>query len=143
MTFEEFVIKYNGKYIDYDGFYGFQCVDLMRQYVKEAEGLMPYIAIPTKGNAKDIFNNFKDNQFYQKVKNGLTNMPKKGDIVFWGYPYGLYWDKYKPVWAGHVAVVSDAWLMGLISFDQNWGKPNFCRYVNHTYKGCLGWLTRR
>lgn len=143
MTFEEFVAKYNGKYIDYDNAYGFQCVDLMRQYVKEVEGLLPYTAIPTRGDAKDIFNNFKDNQFYTKIKNGLTNIPKKGDIVFWGYPYGFYMNGIIPKWAGHVAIVSQGWLMGLISFDQNFGNPSFCRYVNHNYKGCLGWLSRR
>jgi CHAP domain len=137
MTFDEFVTKYNGKYVDYDGVYGFQCVDLMRQKVKEVDGLLPYTAIPTRGNAKDIFKNFQENQYYQKIKNGLNNIPLKGDIIFWDfYPFQIGWE-------GHVAIVSNAWLMGLISFDQHYGNPNFCRYVNHNYKGCLGWLHRK
>ena len=35
MTLTEFVKKYNGKKIDYDGRYGAQCVDVFRQYCKD------------------------------------------------------------------------------------------------------------
>ena len=69
MTHTEFINKYNGKYLDYDGWYGFQCVDLMRAYTKEVHEFSPYIAIPTRGNAKDIFINFKENKYYKKIFN--------------------------------------------------------------------------
>lgn len=32
MTYQEFKNKYNGKYIDYDGAYGYQCWDLIQYY---------------------------------------------------------------------------------------------------------------
>ena len=35
MTLDEFVKKYNGKKVDYDGRYGCQCVDLFRQYCED------------------------------------------------------------------------------------------------------------
>ena len=28
MTYQEFKSKYDGKYVDYDGYYGYQCWDL-------------------------------------------------------------------------------------------------------------------
>lgn len=135
MILEQFVNKYNGKYIDFDGKYGFQCVDLMRQWL--VEGLVfPVDTIPHALYAKDIFKNFpeKGNMYFTKVHNSLTNSPTKGCIVFWDfYPFvtGI---------AGHVAIASTANATNLITFDQNWGKPNFCRFVNHSYKGVLGWL---
>jgi hypothetical protein len=38
MTLSEFVEKHKGKPVDFDGQYGAQCVDLARQYMKEAWG---------------------------------------------------------------------------------------------------------
>lgn len=34
MTLDEFVKKYEGKKVDYDGYYGAQCVDLVRLYIR-------------------------------------------------------------------------------------------------------------
>lgn len=136
MTLEQFVSEWNGKYIDFDGHYGFQCVDLIRQYVKEMYKVDPYKAIPAAINAKTIFNNFKDNQYFHKIKNSPYGLPEKGDIIFWGYyPFVTGWD-------GHVAIYSGGDLHNIVSFDQNYGKPNFCRYVNHNdrYHGVMGWL---
>jgi hypothetical protein len=42
MKFQEFVDKNNGKYIDYDGNYGCQCVDLLRQYLVDVVGISGY-----------------------------------------------------------------------------------------------------
>jgi hypothetical protein len=134
MKFEDFVNKYNGKFIDFDGQFGFQCVDLMRQWMTEGLGY-PSSSIPGSLYAKDIFKNFTGNQYFKKVLNGPYNAPKKGDIVFWTYY------PFVTGWAGHVAVCSIAGPMQFVSFDQNWGKPNFCKFVNHSYKGVLGWLT--
>lgn len=146
MTFNEFINKYNGKYLDYDKAFGFQCTDVMRAYVKEVFGWNPYVAIPTTGNAKDIFNKFPDggNSYFQKIKNTPTGIPKVGDIIFWTtYPllYG---------WAGHVAVVESADMYTIISFDQNYPTGQPCHFVRHGsskylhgYRGCLGWLRKK
>jgi hypothetical protein len=102
-TLDQFASKYNGKYKDWDGAYGFQCVDLIRFYQMEVLGVPPQ-AIPAALTALRIFNNFTDNQYFTKVKNTPYNVPKKGDIVFWGYPMGFFWNGWKPEWAGHVAI---------------------------------------
>jgi len=144
MTIKEFFDKYNSKYVDYDKVYGYQCVDLMRQFVKEVYNLNPYVAIPTTGWAKNIFNNFKDNQYFKKVLNTPYDIPKRGDIVFWGYYPFLYG------WGGHVGIFDSGDLYTIISFDQNYPTGQPCRFVRHGtsrwfhgYRGCLGWLTRR
>ena len=39
MTLDEHIAKWQGKPIDFDGAYGFQCMDLMHQYVYEVLGI--------------------------------------------------------------------------------------------------------
>ena len=142
MSTQSFFDKYNGKFIDYDGVWGFQCTDLMRKFIKEVVSWEPYVAIPQTGAAKNIFKNFPDsgNQCFLKIFNGPTNSPKEGDIVFyktsWWWPF-LYG------WAGHVEIVSSANSMSLITFSQNWPTGSPCKFINRKYKDCLGWLTPR
>jgi hypothetical protein len=137
MLIDQFTTKYKGRFVDYDHFFGAQCVDLMRQYCLDVRGVDGYIAIPQTGAAKNIFYNFKNNKYFNKVLNSPTNAPKKGDIVFFGtYPflYGL---------SGHVAVCESADQMNLLTFDQNYPTGTPCHFQKHSYKGCLGWLTPR
>lgn len=133
MTLQQFVDKWNGKYIDFDGKYSAQCVDLMRQYVVEVLKKDPY-SIPRANYAKNIFKNFKSNKDFQKIINTPTGVPQAGDIIFWDWRY--------PVTgiAGHVAIVTGGNVYKFISFDQNFPKGSTCRYVNHDYRGVMGWL---
>lgn len=137
ITFEKFVEKYNGKFVDYDKAFGFQCVDLIRQYILEVLGYAPYDALPAGATAKIIFNNFRTNKYFTKIINYPNNAPKKGDIIFWGY-YPFVTGT-----AGHTAIVSDANLRTLISFDQNYKIGSFSKFVNHSYRGVLGWISPR
>ncbi len=142
MTHNQFTQKYNGRFVDYDGKYGNQCVDLMRQYIKEVKGWDAYKAVPAGATAKVIFQNFKNNAYYKKVFNTPNNIPKQGDLIFWGtYPFitGL---------AGHVAVFEGGDLYSVLVFGQNYptGKPcKFTKYGSskllHGYRGVMGWLT--
>lgn len=144
MTYSDFIWKYNNRYVDYDGYYSTQCVDLVRQYIKDVLGWDAYKALPAGKNAITIFNNFKDNQYFKKVYNTPNALPKKGDIVFYKYYPFLYGS------AGHVEIVDQADLYYMVNFSQNWttGKP--CIFVKrgsnkwlHGYRGCVGWLTPR
>ena len=141
MGVDEFFTKYTGKPVDYDGKYGYQCVDLMRQYVKEVLGLDGYI-IPPVTYAKQIFYNMPNggNKHFIKIFNKPTNAPKKGDIVIfknsWLPPW-LYG------WAGHVEICSEAAVMTMVNFSQNWPTGTFCHFQKHSYKDCLGWLSPR
>ena len=134
MTLNLFIDKYNGKFLDFDGKYGYQCVDLIRAYLKEVLGLSPYV-IPSVDYAKNIFYNFKPNDYFSKVVNTPTGVPKKGDIVVWKW----WW----PVtgYAGHTAIYSDGNTSRFISFDQNYPTHQPCKFVNHSYSGVLGWLS--
>lgn len=139
MTYKQFTEKWLSRYLDFDGMFGFQCVDVMRQFTKDVDGFSPYIAIPTRGHAKDIFNNFKTNQYYRKVLNTPTGVPKQGNIVFWKtstwfpFIYGI---------SGHVAIIDTANIKEMIVFEQNYptGKP--CKFRKCGYKDCLGWLQK-
>jgi hypothetical protein len=138
ITLDQFIAKYNGKYVDWDKAYGAQCVDLIRYYQIEVLGVPPE-AIPANLTARQMFNTFpkEGNPWFNKIVSpyGDPQIPKVGDIVFWG------WYPFLTTWAGHVAICTGAGGYQFISFDQNWGNPNFCRFVNHSYKGVMGWLT--
>jgi len=131
MTLNEFIEKYNGKYIDFDGWYGSQCLDLEHQYCLEVLGLSDpkILAAPS---AKDVYNNFdtivgKDQ--FERIPNTPTGIPKEGDIIFWSN--GIY---------GHVAIFIEGNANSFRSFDQNYPTGTPCHVQNHTYSNCLGWL---
>ena len=133
MTFTQFVTRHNGKYEDWDGKYGFMCVDLVRFFIDEVLGF-PQSSRPAALTAKQIYLNFKENEFFRKIPNTITGVPNKGDIIFWG------WYPFVTGWAGHVAIFSGGDTKRFISFDQNYPTGSFCRYYNHDYRGILGWI---
>ena len=132
-TLQQWCDSVNGKFVDMDGAYGAQCVDEMRHYLVNCLGL-PQLAIPASLYAKDIYKKFQQDKNFTKIPNGPWNYPLPGDIVFFNtYPfiYGI---------AGHVAIVTYADSMKLISMDQNYPTNSACHLVKHDYCGCLGWL---
>ena len=78
MTFDQFITKHNGKFIDYDDAYGPQCVDLCKAYMDEVLELGEIGAI---GNAKELTTNLP-NLYPGKftVHKGLAGI-QKGDII--------------------------------------------------------------
>jgi hypothetical protein len=127
MTLEEFIKKYDGKGIDYDGAYGFQCMDLYRQYVKDVIGGKQSPAVP---GAKDVWNTYLSDVF-TRTTNKPDNAPKPGDVVIWGEGIGPY---------GHIAVCSQADSNNFTSFDQNYPLGSVCHLQKHTYFAVAGWL---
>jgi len=144
MTYNDFIWKHNTKYCDYDGYYGNQCVDLIRFKIKEVDGFDPYTALPAGPTAIAIWNNFKTNKYYKKVFNNPAsiNHPVRGDIVFFKYYPFLYGT------VGHVELCDQADGYFMVNFTQNWKTGTPCHFekrgVNrwlHGYRGCVGWLT--
>ena len=127
MTFEDFIKKYDGKKIDYDGFYGAQCMDLYRQYVKE---VLVFPQSPGVEGAKDVWNTYLKNK-YTRVVNTDEGVPDKGDIVIWGSGAGTY---------GHIAIFIEGTTGSFKSFDQNWPVGSPCHIQGHYYSNVLGWL---
>lgn len=133
MTYSQFRDKYNGKFVDFDGRYGNQCVDLARQYMKEVLGLDPYKVLPAASYAKQLYWNYSKGPL-TKIANGPKNSPKPGSIVFWNtYPLvtGI---------AGHVGIVESADANSLIVFSQNYPTGSACSLRKFSYKGIMGWL---
>lgn len=87
MTYNEFKRKWLGKSIDYDGIYGRQCVDLIKQYLNEMSG----IKAGAWGNAIDYW--YNPNSAILKLYDRIaTKTIRQGDIVVLkginGNPYG-------------------------------------------------------
>ncbi len=125
MTFQEFLTKWNGKYIDTDNAYGAQCMDLMHQYCVEVFGLeQSVLAAPSAKQAYET-----GNDLFTKTPNTPTDVPQEGDIVFWtNEPYG------------HVAIFIEGDVQSFRSFDQNYPTGSPCHVQNHTYASVGGWL---
>lgn|SRR3990167_8427424 len=129
LTPSQFIKKWNGKYADYDSWYGAQCVDIVQYWIKN----LGYA--PVYGNAKDIYYNAPDRNFL-KYKKTLTNTPKPGDIVVWGGPPAdRRW--------GHTDIFVKGNLFWFQGFDQNWPPNSPAHLENHSYRGILGILRPR
>ena len=112
MTYKEFVKKYNGKYTDYDGYYGYQCWDLGERYFTEVLGL-PASVLAGCGL---VSNMLKGKKYQLMLKYfDVVKTPKQGDVAIWEY--------------GHIAIYDHA---KDYYFSQN---PNPCRVIQITRGG--------
>lgn len=127
-SIDEFFGKYNNKGVDFDGYYGFQCVDLYRQYVDEVPG---FPQSPSVRGAADIWNNYLKDYFY-RIDNTPEAIPQKGDIVIWNTNAGGGF--------GHIGIFSSGDINSFVSFDQNWPIGSVCHFQPHNYTHILGWL---
>jgi hypothetical protein len=130
MTIQEFLDKYEGKFIDFDGYYGAQCVDLVQYWSQNLGGPRFW------GDAYQLYS--QAGTFYTQVPNPPIGGPKAGDIVVFAYSYN---------WAGgHTGIATGKGVsIGLSSdwfecFEQNdpTGKP--CQLKNYNFSNVLGWL---
>ncbi|CCY71998.1 cHAP domain./Lectin C-type domain [Clostridium sp. CAG:921] len=124
----DFFNKYNGKYVDTDGMYGAQCMDLYNKYQKEVMGVKPRGA----QYAYLVWNNFDEKNFV-KIKNTLEFIPVLGDVAVWGNSNLKY---------GHVSICSgNGDINSFESFDQNFPIGSSCHFEKHNYyNGFLGVL---
>lgn len=129
MTYKDFIAKWIGKGIDYDGAYKNQCMDVYRQYVKEVL-LCPQS--PPVAGAKDVWNTYLS-EYFDRVPNSPEGVPQEGDVVIWGMqPYG------------HIAICDHASTSTLTCFEQNWvegdGSGVTELRLHGNYNNVLGWL---
>lgn len=135
MTLTEFVDKYNGKKIDYDGRYGAQCVDVFRQYCKDV------LNIPHTGGvvgASELYTKYEAMPLEQKYFNKLVytgGKPEAGDVVIFGAT------KTNPY--GHVAIVLDASTEKITVFEQDGFKQDGAHIGSWGYARVLGGLRKR
>lgn len=138
---QNFVNKYNGKRIDVDNQFGYQCWDLSQIYAQEVWGVDYYLSCRITGGVKDIYNDFErvmDTNDFTRYPNLLETVPNVGDFVIWGY--GQY---------GHIAIVLEADVNTFTVLEQNGGQGDgdglngdevkITKYQN--YIGVLGFIT--
>jgi len=124
---DAFVARWKGKGIDFDGVYGYQCMDLYQQYNKEVWG-EPQVPA---GYAQWVWTkDLYPKQRYVKIARVDGAIPRKGDVVLWKSGNG----------AGHVAICVSATSSGFTSLDQNWPVGGLPQLIKHDYKDVLGWL---
>ena len=131
MKFNEFINKYNNKYVDYDGAYGGQCVDLFRMYCKEVLEIGQARAV---NGAKNFWTNYSnDPNLYNnfiKIKNTLSFVPQKGDIAIWHN--GTY---------GHIAICTgNGDTKSFEIFEQNRPLKSKCHLGRDHYRNFYGVL---
>lgn len=134
MTQTKFLAWANGKYLDYDGVYGVQCVDLIKYDLDKVFNIKP----GAWGNAHAYYDNFYDHpelvKTFDRIANTPDFVPKKGDIVVWKKALnGAY---------GHIAIADGVGNTDYFySYDQNWtGHNDKCTRIYHSYKYVAGVL---
>nr|WP_314768507.1 CHAP domain-containing protein [uncultured Actinomyces sp.] len=133
--FESFRQQRLGQKTDYDGAYGFQCVDLANQYTADIFGVPARSALGG-GNAKDIFGNTSE-QYFTKIT--PSGGPQVGDIVCVG--------AYRSNPYGHIAIVNAVGADGSITVMEQDGftqGPAKLRALGATERGAIqGFLRPR
>jgi len=131
MKLKDFILKWQGRYIDFDNYYGNQCMDLLHQYCVEVLGITDGRVLSAPA-AKDIFNNFDTifgHELFDKITNTPDGIPNEGDIMIWGHG----------TW-GHVAMYYEGNVNTFKSLDQNYPTGTPCHIQGHNYNNVLGWL---
>lgn len=128
MTASDFFTKWNGKSIDFDGYYGYQCMDLYQQYNKDVVGAP---SVPAAYARLVWESNLYPKDFYTKIVNTPDAIPQKGDVIIWSNAINGA--------GGHIAVCYSADLYNFTSFDQNWN-GSYCHFQPHNYNYVEGWL---
>lgn len=126
MTFQQFIDKYKGKKIDFDGAFGAQCMDLYRFYVKE---VWEKPQTPGVKGAFQVFDSLPVG--YEKVKYKPGLIPKRGDVITWSESYTEN---------GHIGIVVDATPKTFGVFAQNSPIGGACRLSTQSYKHIIGWF---
>lgn len=132
MKFVEFINKYLGKKVDFDGAYGAQCVDLFRQYCKDVLGIKEHTGAVE--GAKDLYLNYeilsKEQKYFERI---LPYKLKYGDVAIWN---GTSSNKY-----GHVAVyICDVNKNNILVFEQNGFSQDGAKVKVRTRENLLGGL---
>jgi hypothetical protein len=111
MNYSEFKNQWLGKRIDYDSLYGWQCVDIIKQWLDSGFSIKP----GAWGNAIDYWRSTNPGVLiaFKKVTNTPDYIPPQGSIVIFNATSS---NKY-----GHIAIVDSATKTVLNILEQNGG----------------------
>lgn len=135
MTFDEFLERYLGKAIDYDGAAGVQCVDFVKLYMRRVLGVEPRAI----GDAHAYYDDYARYAFLKnnfiRIANDPEFIPRRGDVCVW--------KKELNGGRGHIAVASgEGTARHFYSYEQNWG-GKAAKKVKHNYRYFAGALRPR
>lgn len=131
MTLSEFILKYAGRKVDYDGYYGAQCVDLFRTYCEYVWGL-PHMG--SVEGAKDLWHRWERLPLEKAYLDRLQE-PRQGDVVVW--------DESKTNPFGHVAIYVCDIDGQMLVFEQNGFKQDGAKLALRTRDNLLGFLRKK
>lgn len=148
MKLSEFVEKYKGKPVDFDGQYGAQCVDLARQYFKEVwniprqpEGVIGAQDFFFKHDSRPIQREYLSCIAFQNLE---TQPPVGSVVIFKSSGANQY---------GHIAICLESDENWLTVFEQDGianakaleeGKPQKGAYISKWgYERLIGWLIKK
>jgi hypothetical protein len=133
MTLKQFIAQWLGNQADWDGYFGYQCVDLFRFYCDQVLGI-PQPGPLGNAGAVNFWHNYPNdpnlNGSFDRIANTPAGVPNYGDVIVWSnVANGL----------GHIAIFLSGDATSFDSLDQNWGQAKVEK-VHHNYKNVLGWL---
>lgn len=129
-----FVNKYLGQKLDFDGYYGTQCVDLFNVYLKEILSINNPIQQFPVASAYQIWDYAQKNSLFKRIENTPTGVPEVGDIIIFAnsnsFPHG------------HVSIFLEGDTKKFISLDQHYPLGSPVSKVTHDYINpkVVGWL---
>lgn len=140
-SYNIFKDKRSWKRIDYDNSRGFQCIDLIRQYIKDMWRKQPLALGPNGVKFLALeFNRFWDTKQYAYIENDIkqpNQVPLQGDIIIFSTPTAT----------GHIWIVDSAkpWANLINVLNQNgWRWSTTGRWTDsviiraYTYKNVIG-----
>ena len=130
MTLTTFIKTYRGKKVDFDGNKSYQCVDLVRQYIKDVKNEVQPPALGEDGGAKDLIK--KPGVFNVTLDSAAADY-SVGDILVWG---NSGTNKY-----GHTAILVAIYnTKYFIVFEQDGFKQDGAKFELRSREGLLGCL---
>lgn len=136
MTLKEFVGKYKGKKIDYDGAYGAQCVDVFRQYCKDVLNI-PHTGAVT--GARELYTNYEklslEKKYFERIEYKSGVKAQAGDVAVFDATAN---NKY-----GHVAIVLEDGKDFIKVFEQDGFAQTGAYIISRPHRKLLGFLRIR
>ena len=98
MTYQEFKNKYNGKYVDYDGAYGYQCWDLAQYYFTQVLNVPDSVLSGCQWVKNMVLWNWKYDELMNYFDEIDVHCMTAGDVCIWTGGDGHiaifdYWDE--------------------------------------------------
>ena len=127
ISLTQFIKKYLGTKVDFDGKFGPQCVDLARQYYSEVLDVPQF---PPVEGAKDII---KNPGKLKVIKEDALADYSSGDVLIWG---ASRTNQY-----GHVAILVSIYnTKYFIVLEQDGFKQDGCKLASRSRENLLGGL---